>query len=390
MKKYFIHLASLMLATGILGQVHAEQNDSQTPNSIEALKAIEARPNFHMHHFSTSGPSGYSPAQIRKAYGISSTLGTGAGQTIAIIDAYGSPTAQHDLNTFNQHFGLPYIGLQIYYPQGAPTIDSGWALETSLDIEWAHAVAPSAKLMLVVARTASLLDLLAAVDYAVARGATQISMSWGASEFSSQTSYDFHFNHPKVSFFASSGDGGAGVSWPAASPNVTAVGGTSLYLDATGNLTHPEVAWAGSGGGESYYEAEPSFQSHFQSSGRRGIPDVSYNADPATGFPVYDSTTYSGQSGWFQVGGTSAGAPQWAALIAIANAKRTTQLQQSPNTALYTLGAPTYPTVNFRDIVTGCNGPASAITCAKKGYDFVTGLGSPLAPSLVKGYDSLK
>jgi subtilase family serine protease len=396
MKKNTVITFGLALVAGIAAQLvfskKADQTDSRKPASLEAAAkpkgpTPEARLHHHVHHFSATGPAGYSPGQIRKAYGIDLSLGTGAGQTIAIINAFGSAHLQNDFNTFNSHFGLPAAKIQIYYPQGKPSkSDSGWALETSLDAEWAHAVAPGAKLMLVVAKSANYSDLMGAIDYALSHGATQVSMSWGTSEFPGETSLDFHFDNSKASFFASSGDNGTGMLWPAASPNVTSVGGTSLSLDATGNLLQPEVAWSGSGGGLSTYEVEPSFQSQSQASGHRAVPDVSYNADPSTGFPVYDTVGYSGQTGWFQVGGTSAGAPQWAALVAVINSRRSSPLL-TLDQALYALAKSKNP--DFRDILSGCNGSPSPLTCAQAGYDLVTGLGSPLAVQLTAGLRSL-
>lgn len=338
----------------------------------------EAQPPFHIRFAATSGPTGYTPAKIRHAYGFDQFTSTGAGQNIAIVDAYGSPTIQNDLNAFCKQFGLPATTVKIYYPQGKPSKnDSGWALETSLDVEWAHAIAPQATILLVVTKTASLNDLLGAVDYAVKLGAKQVSMSWGASEFSGESSYDFHFNKAGVTFTASSGDNGAGVLWPAVSPYVVGVGGTSLRLDSNGNVLS-ETGWSGSGGGTSAYVAEPAFQQAWQTSGKRMVPDVSYDADPNTGFPVYDTTAYSGVKGWFQVGGTSAGAPQWAALIALANASRASALS-AVDTPLYYLGSPSTLGLYYRDVTQGSNGAFSD----KTGYDEVTGLGSPLANDLV-------
>src|SRR5262249_26215104 len=157
-----------------------------------------------------------------------------------------------------------------------------------------------------------------AVDAAVQAGAHQVSMSWGGSEFSSETSYDSHFKRSGVCFTASSGDSGAGVEWPAASPNVVSVGGTSLKIDSTGAVTS-ETAWSGSGGGVSVYEAKPTYQTGWQSNTTRTVPDVSYLADPNTGVSVYISG-YNGGSGWVTVGGTSVGAPQWAAILALTTA----------------------------------------------------------------------
>jgi subtilase family serine protease len=338
---------------------------------------ISAHPPFHVHRLSSSGPIGFAPIQIRHAYGFDQLTATGAGQTIAIVDAYGSPTIQKDLNTFCTQFHLPLTTVQIAYPTGKPSqANGGWALETSLDVEWAHAIAPGATILLVVAKTATYGNLLTAVDYAAGH-ARQVSMSWGSSEFSSETSYDYHFNQPGVTFTASSGDNGAGVEWPAASPYVTSVGGTTIYLDSQNNLIG-ESGWSGSGGGISSYEVEPSYQSVWQSTALRTVPDVSYDADPSSGVAVYDSTSYSGYTGWWEVGGTSAGAPQWAALVALTNAGHTSSLGQA-NGTLYSLSKSTGYASCFDDVTSGNNGSYAAGT----GYDLVTGIGSPLANALV-------
>src|SRR5438128_2518985 len=368
----------LMLALG--GSAQADRPVAGPP--VE----ITARPPLHVHPFSATGSTPYTPSQMRHAYGFDQLASTGAGQKIAIVDAYGSPNIQRDLDYFCQRFGLPrpssltsppagYFTFNVYYPQGKPrTTNSGWALDTALDVEWAHAIAPGAAIVLVVAKTNSFTNLLGAVDYAVGLGAKQVSMSWGSSEFSSETSYDYHFNKAGVSFVASSGDSGAGAEWPAASPYVIAVGGTSLPLDSSGNVTAPETAWSGSGGGASLYEPNM-FQAPAWGSSFRGVPDVSYNADPNTGVYVYDTVSYKGQ---VQVGGTSAGAPQWAALIALANAGRTSSLNQTGGT-LYSLNTSS----DFRDITSGSNGYPAGV-----GYDLVTGIGSPLANNLVPALTS--
>ncbi|MCX6980618.1 MAG: S53 family peptidase [Verrucomicrobia bacterium] len=330
--------------------------------------------------FLATSPGGYSVAQIRKAYGFDKLSAIGAGQTIAIVDAYGSTTLQNDLNNFCIAMGIPSTTLGIYYPQGKPrTADSGWALETALDVQWAHAIAPGAKIVVVIAKSASISNLLGAVDYAVKNlGAKQVSMSWGAAEFSGETSYDSHFNKSGVSFFAASGDNGSGVIWPAASPYVVAVGGTTLSLDANGIAS--EVAWSGSGGGVSAYETKPTYQSGWQATTKRTTPDVSYNANPSTGFPVYISN-YNGSTGWITVGGTSAGAPQWAALQALVNSSRTSALN-GVLTAIYGVAGSAY-SADFYDITVGNNGGYTTTLS----YDYVTGLGSPnagvLVPSLI-------
>lgn len=325
----------------------------------------------------------YDPSQIKKAYGIDQLNKTGAGETIAIIDAYGSPTIQSDLNTFDQHFGLPSTTLQIAYPQGKPKTDGGWALETSLDVEWAHALAPEANILVIETKSASISNLLSGIDYATKHGATVVSNSWGGSEFSSETSDDSHFNHSGITYLASSGDNGEGGSWPAASPNVLSVGGTSLSLTSTGAYSS-ETAWSSSGGATSTYESIPTFQSNWTSivSKKRGIPDVAFDADPNTGVYVYTSTPDEGQSGWFQVGGTSFSAPAWSALIALADEGRAQPLSSSQVlNAIYstasTTGSSGYVT-NFHDITSGSNGYT-----ATSGYDLVTGIGSPVANQLI-------
>ena len=266
---------------------------------------------------------GYYPSQIKAAYGIS---GNGAGQTIAIVDAYGSPTIYEDVAAFCQAFGLKQASLTIYYPGGWPkSYDAGWAMETSLDVEWAHALAPMANIALVIAPSASDDDLFAAVQYAAQNLHAQVvSMSWGEDEFSDETIYDSDFQNSGTVFIASSGDSGSGAQYPAASPNVVAVGGTALYLKTnTGTRKFPEVAWEGSGGGVSQYESMPSYQTALGivASGRC-VPDLGFVADPNTGAMVYDSNYDSSTSGWWIVGGTSLAAPCWAALIALADQVR--------------------------------------------------------------------
>ena len=341
---------------------------------------------------------GLTPSQIRHFYGFDSLAcesanTCGAGQTIGIVDAFSDPNIQSDLNTFDSQFGLPTCTTSngcftIATPQGAPRTDRGWALEISLDVEWAHAIAPGAKILLVEAVTNSFANLFGAVDYASAR-AHQVSMSWGGSEFSSETSDDSHFQVTGVTFFASSGDSGHGIIYPSASPLVVSVGGTTLNLDRFGNLAS-ETAWSGSGGGISAFESEPSYQSNYpipSTGGLRGNPDVSYDADPSSGVAVFDSLGDQGFKNWIQVGGTSAGSPQWAALAAIANAGRTSPLSSTStttptNVAVYNIAKTAYST-NFRDITSGTNGSCGSLCTAGPNYDFVTGLGSPLANALV-------
>lgn len=338
---------------------------------------------------STAAQFGYSPEQIRIAYGLSKLSVTGVGQTIAIIDAYGCPRILNNLAVFCQRFGLSPANLTIAYPEGRTKTDLGWATETSLDVEWVHAIAPDAKILLVVAKSDLLEDFLTAIDYATSHGAQVVSNSWGVDEFFSESRYESHFQHPGVVYVAASGDDGAGVEWPAVSPNVLAVGGTSLVISAQ-NSYRSESGWSDSGGGVSRYLPMPSYQSNLSGMGgsHRRVPDVAFEADPRTGVPVYDGTKYQGDAGWFQAGGTSLAAPIWAAMLALVDQGRTPPLTSfNALTDLYSLAAMTGKTgyaANFHDIARGNNGYR-----AKKGYDLVTGLGSPKCNNLIPNLTGL-
>jgi subtilase family serine protease len=252
--------------------------------------------------------------------------------------------------------------------------------------KWAHAIAPGAKILLVVAYDNRSQSLSAAIDYAVSTGANVVSMSWGGSESTNEFSYDAHFNHPGVTFLAASGDAGepsSGVLYPAASPYVLSVGGTML---TNINGVWSETAWSGGGGGISLYETMPVFQNgwqQFPTGNRRSVPDVSYQAAPSPGASVY-VTPYGG---WIQVYGTSVGTPQWAALIALANSARSSGTLNGANSALYAIAAtsttpPDITAAFLNDIISGSDG-SDPDDFSIPGYDFVTGLGSPAAHNLV-------
>ena len=209
--------------------------------------------------------AGLTPAQVATAYGLSGlTFGTraanGSGQKIAIVDAYNDPNIKTELAVFDSAFNLPRPpSLTVVGQTGTsalPSNDAVWALEEALDVEWAHALAPGASIVLVEANSASVPDLMAAVNVAkrISR-VSVIAMSWGASEFSGETAYDSVFTTPGVTFVAGSGDNGSfgGPLWPASSPNVLAVGGTTLQVNTSGNYLG-ETAWSGSGGGISTIE----------------------------------------------------------------------------------------------------------------------------------------
>jgi hypothetical protein len=315
-------------------------------------------------------PTGLAPATIKSVYSFSTDPTAGAGQTIAIVDAYDDATAEQDLGVFSSQFGLPactttngcFSKVNQTGGRSYPRSDSGWALEIALDIEWAHAIAPGAKILLVEASSNSFSNLLAAEDYAKAH-AQYVSNSWGSSEFSSETGYDSHFSQSGVSFFVSAGDSSLPAEYPSASPNVISVGGTTLQFD-TGASFSGETGWSSGGGGCSAYEqanpAQSSFAQYGQATcgGKRATPDVSLDADPGSGVSVYDSANYFGQSGWFTVGGTSASSPMWAARAAD---------QGAVVNASYVYG----DHISFRDITAGNNGAPCLV-----GYDLCTGRGS--------------
>jgi len=318
----------------------------------------------------STSPTGLSPQTIKASYGFSTSSTTGAGKTIAIVDAYNDPTAESDLAVFSSQFGLPACTTsngcftKVNQTGGTryPRTNSGWALEISLDVQWAHAIAPGAKILLVEASSNSFSNLLAAEDYAAAH-ANYVSNSWGGSEFSGESSYDSHFAHSGVGFFVSAGDAGLPAEYPSASPKVISVGGTTLHF--SGGTFSSETGWSSGGGGCSAYEtanaAQSAFGGYSQAScgGKRATPDVSLDADPASGVSVYDTTVYQGQSGWFTVGGTSASSPMWAARSADSGA--------TVVNAAYVYGS----NITFRDITSGNNGAPCLV-----GFDLCTGRGS--------------
>jgi subtilase family serine protease len=318
----------------------------------------------------TTSPTGLSPATIKAAYNFSTSSTAGSGMTIAIVDAFDDPTAESDLAVFSSQYGLPacttangcFTKVNQTGGTNYPRTDSGWALEISLDVQWAHAIAPGAHILLVEARTNSFANLLAAEDYAKAH-AQYVSNSWGAGEFSGESGYDSHFAQPGVSFFVSSGDAGLPAEYPSSSPNVISVGGTTLHFDSAGAFSG-ETGWSSGGGGCSAYETATSAQASFSGyaqvscAGKRATPDVSLDADPASGVSVYDSTRYQGQKGWWKVGGTSASSPMWAARAAVAGVV--------VNSA-YVYGS----AISYRDITSGNNGAPCLV-----GYDLCTGRGS--------------
>jgi hypothetical protein len=367
-----------------------------------------------------AGTVAYAPAQISAAYGINHLSMDGTGQTIAIVDAYDDPSIFQSLDTFDNQFGLTASGPTLYaqygpassfltvlnqygQPTSLPSTDpsgagtDNWEVEAALDVEWAHAIAPGAQIVLVEANSQLLSDLMAAVGTAAHQpGVSVVSISWGFPEgqailAADEAAYDNVFSVPGVTFVASTGDyGTADPEYPAFSPNVVAVGGTSLTLNADSSY-NCETGWGyysssagasiGSGGGISLYETEPAYQQGVQSLGMRTTPDVALVADPATGAWIADTFNLDPSNPFEVVGGTSLSAPAWAGLLTLVNQGRAAAGESALSTtsptevqqALYTL-----PNSDYNVITSGSNG-----YIANSGYNLVTGLGTPVANRLV-------
>jgi subtilase family serine protease len=333
-----------------------------------------------------TAPSGYGPADIRSAY----NLTTDSTATVAIVDAQDDPKAEADLAAYRAHFSLPSCTtangcFKKVNQNGAaaplPAPDYGWAEEISLDLDAVSATCPGCHILLVEANTPTVADLMTAVDTAAnIPGVKAISNSYGGPEDSTITAADQHLSHTGIAVTAGAGDSGYGVSWPASSPYVTAVGGTSLVSSST-SRGWSETVWSGTGSGCSAYEAKPTRQKD-KGCGRRTVADVAADADPNTGLAVYDTYNSCGSSsfcdlllslglaqgsdGYIQVGGTSLGTPVIATIFAMAGDG----------------GSPSLP-YNHRnllnDVTSGSNGSCggSYLCTAKVGFDGPTGLGTP-------------
>jgi subtilase family serine protease len=318
----------------------------------------------------TSGPSGYTPSDLRSAYNVT---GTGTSSTlIAIVDAYGYPNAESDLAVYRSKFGLPpcttangcfkkvnQSGVQGNYPR----TNTGWSQETALDLDMASAMCPSCSLLLVEANSSSFLNLGLAVNTAASMGAHVISNSYGGGESGSST-YEPYYSYAGVAVTASSGDSGYGVEFPASSPHVTAVGGTSL-LPSGNSRGWSETAWSGAGSGCSTVYTKPSWQTDTGCS-KRTVSDVSAVADPNTGVAVYGPYK-STRSAWLVFGGTSVAAPLIAGVYGV------------NGTAVNYGSDPYRHTSALYDVTSGSNGNCggSYLCTAVPGYDGPTGLGTP-------------
>jgi subtilase family serine protease len=323
---------------------------------------------------SAATPSGLFPADLQNAYKLPSAT-AGAGQTIAIVDAFDHPRAESDLATYRSQFGLPACTAasgcfrKVDQRGGTrfPRTDAGWAAEISLDIDMASAICPNCHILLVEANDNSFTNLGAAENRAAALGANVISNSFGGSD-ASDAANGAPFNHPGIAITASSGDSGFGVSYPASSRFVTGVGGTSLTR-ASNARGWAETAWNGAGSGCSTLNTALAGQAGVNTGcAGRAVADVSAVADPATGVAVFDSVPIQGQSGWLVFGGTSVAAPVIGSVFALAG-----------NAASIDNNFPYAHAGSLFDVTAGSNGTCSPaqLCTARAGWDGPTGLGTP-------------
>lgn len=336
----------------------------------------------------TSGSAGtipgYGPAILRQAYQLTkASLQGGQGVTVAIVDAYGDPSAASDLAAYRSHYKLPACTLashclRIVNENGAatplPAASTSWAQDQSINLDMVSAICPNCRILLVQASSNSLTDLGTAEDSAVTLGAKFVANSWGDLQFLGETSYEHYFDHPGAAIVFASGTGGYQTFFPAASPYVTAVGGTTLRRSRFNVRRWAETAWAGAGSGCSIFEAKPSWQRSDAKSPagclNRTVNDVAAVADPATGVAVYDS--YRTSHRWSELGGTGAAAAIITAVYALAG---------TPAPHTYPAAYPYRKAGHLFDVIAGgsetCPFARIYLCQAVKGYDGPTGLGTP-------------
>ena len=411
----------------VMTQEEAESQGASAPTLTPSAAATTT----------TVTPAVFNPAQIRAAYGLAAlpssysnltaaqAAALGAGQTIYIVDAYHYSNVLTDLAAFSAKFGLPTCttvtvnastklplatpptnacNVAVVYTDVAktspltpkitttvPAYNAGWASEIALDVQWAHALAPLARIVLIESQSASMNGMMAAVIQAKSIGSGIVSMSFAAVEGSWISTYSGLFANAGMSYMAATGDWATQSNFPAVNANVLAVGGTSLMFSGSART---ELAWANTGGAISSLVAMPSYQTPFALTAQtvkgvkyRGTADVSFNANPTTGQYVAFTAPGKTSASWYSYGGTSISTPQWAGLVAVANAQRALAgkavLGGNVQTALYSIaGNATKYAQAFLDVSSGSNGSCTACS-AKTGYDIPTGLGSPNAAALL-------
>jgi N-acetylneuraminic acid mutarotase len=363
--------------SGTLSQVCSAPKTKGVASCL-AIRVDKARSGFGVRLGTTAAPSGFGPSQLLSAYDLPGDGGEGA--TIAIVDAYDDPDAAADLAVYREQFGLPVLEPgqfrkvnQEGFPGDYPAGDPSWATEISLDLDMVSAIAPKADIILVEADGPTEASLGIAVNEAVALGASYVSNSYGGTDSAADPQLDAeYFDHPGVAIVASAGDSGYGVEFPAAAPDVTAVGGTTLSQAPGTTRGWTETAWSRTGSGCSAYEPKPGFQPD-TGCAKRTVADVSADANPYTGVAVYDSYSDGGATygqGWGQYGGTSVAAPVITATYALGGPIAT---GSHPNADPYKHAA------DLNDVTSGSNGTCSPsyLCTAGPGYDGPTGLGTP-------------
>ncbi len=384
-------LTIAMLAGASLVCAQVQRGNGIVPDSsIEKPEDVGVRMHTNYIIYAPDGaikpaanPGGETPGSLGCVYDVVSSpvsgcpiatateVPTGGSGVIVIVDAYHYPGAAADLAKFSSEFGLPKPNFSVLFATGkkpANACSSGWEGEESLDIEWAHAMAPNAQIVLMEAASASNSAMYTAVtaanSYIAAHGGKgEVSMSWGGSETSSETGSDHYFTQSGVVYFASAGDS-PGVIYPSSSVNVVSAGGTQVNRDSSGNYTN-QTAWSDGGGGKSKYEPRPSFQNGVSAvvGSKRGTPDLSFDSSGGSPVAVYNSSCYGG---WLQVYGTSVASPSLAGIVN--NAGTFNASSNAENTEAYNNMS---DTSDFTDITSGSCGTHSA----KPGYDFCTGVG---------------
>jgi subtilase family serine protease len=384
----------------LIGRGHRDVCVSSQVFPVADCQALVVTMSDGVTPLATATPTGYVPSDLATAYGYPQPAGatwTWNGRTIAIVDAYDNPNAAADLAMYRNAFGLPACttanGCFAKVAQSSrakiPAGNVSWGEEIDLDIEMASAVCPQCKVLLVEASTASFSNLGAAENRAASLGATAISNSYAGGESIFSSFFDSYYNHPGVAITAASGDSGYASAYPASSPHVIAVGGTTLNLDPTKRTRTSESAWSGGGSWCSDVFGQPAWQNGLVTSDPSGfvcanrvVADVSAVADPATGVSVYDSYGSTGANNWYQFGGTSVSTPLIAALFSQVGDATGKSAYPYPAQWLYTHRSSLF------DVTTGTNanatntcwpnsGDPSYLCHAQTGFDAPTGLGTP-------------
>lgn len=358
----------------------AVTNSTTTMSCLVLIRTDVKQQSAASIHYGAPQGDGYGPAQLQSAYKLPSTT-AGAGESVAVVDAFDDPTAVADLAVYRKAWGLAACNTKTgagcltkvnqngaTSPLPAPSGTTGWATEESLDVDMVSAICPLCRIYLVEADGPTIKDLGTAVDSAVSvLHAKFVSNSYGGRQSSKDPGFDTkYYKHSGVAVVASAGDSGYGVGYPAASQYVTAAGGTDL-TKATGTTRGwKETVWSGTGSGCSLYEAKPSWQTD-KGCSKRTDNDVAADADPGTGVAIYD--TYD-QGGWLQVGGTSVSSPILASVFALAG---------KPAKGTFPSSYPYAHTSDLNDVTSGSNGTCKpAYLCTGEvGYDGPTGWGTP-------------